>query len=120
MRVACFARLRRVLNKLRARHGEHSVLIETEADFTNDPSRRCALYRRALRVADKEVSPTFSIRISFAERLLRDGTPRAQIVEQLNACKDEVARLGDDYDKKQWKVLMGETLRHRGTRKSGR
>jgi hypothetical protein len=37
-----------VLAGLRARHGDHPVLLETEADFTEDDEVRLALYQQAV------------------------------------------------------------------------
>ena len=50
---------------MRARHGEHPVLFETEADFEDDPLRQVDLYRAAVQVAEQHGLPTLSIRISF-------------------------------------------------------
>jgi hypothetical protein len=111
LRAVCFARLRRVLKRLRVKHGEHSVLYETEADFSNEPSRRRALYLRALALAQRDRLPTFTIRLSFASSLLYERADKNQVVEQLVACKDEVEELGDDYERREWTELMNAVTR---------
>ena len=49
---------------LRARHGEHPVLLETRADFAEDDVERVALYRRAAGLAAVHGLATLNIRLS--------------------------------------------------------
>lgn len=88
------------LDTLRARHGDHPVLLETAADFTPDPSDQAGLYRRAIELAGKYGLPTLSIRLSFAPVLVELGEPIAALAE-LQACGGEVAR-GSADEPEQW------------------
>ena len=50
-----------------------SMLLETEADFTDDDGERLALYQQAVRTAVAYGLPTLSIRLSQAGLLLEMG-----------------------------------------------
>ncbi|MDY3557282.1 hypothetical protein R5W24_006470, partial [Gemmata sp. JC717] len=54
---SCLIGLMDVLGGLRARHGDHPVLLETQADFADDGPERVALYRRAVAVAEAHGLP---------------------------------------------------------------
>jgi hypothetical protein len=66
LRAACFIELRQVLSELRVLHGDHPVLLETEADFAEDDAERVALYRWAAGIAESHELPTLGIRLSLA------------------------------------------------------
>lgn len=106
-RASHLARLFGVLAHLRSRHGDHPVLFETEADFTQDDSERVALYRRAARVAEAHGIRTLGIRLSLARVLLDIGEPRAAGVELL-ACESELAD-GDESERASWAELAVES-----------
>lgn len=88
------------MDALRARHGDHPALLETAADYTEDPPERAALYRRAVELADAHGLPTLSIRLSFATVLTELGEPIAAL-EELRACGREAAT-GSAPERKQW------------------
>ena len=88
------------MDALRARHGDHPVLLETAADYTENPSEQAALYRRAVELADAHGLPTLSIRLSFAPVLTELGEPIVAL-EELRACGREAAA-GSADERKQW------------------
>jgi hypothetical protein len=88
------------MDALRARHGDHPVLLETAADYTEDTPERAALYRRAVDLADAHGLPTLSIRLSFASVLTELGEPIAAL-EELRSCGSEAAT-GSADERKQW------------------
>ncbi len=96
-----------VLAGLRARYGDHPVLLETEADFIDDDSERVALYRRAADIAAGHNLPTLSIRLSLAGVLLDAGKLGAAQVE-LRACESELAE-GDESDRAAWAELVARS-----------
>ena len=51
-----------LLAGLRERHGDHPVLLETMADYTEAAADRVPLYRRAVEIAELHGLPTLSIR----------------------------------------------------------
>jgi hypothetical protein len=107
LRASLLVGLLDVLAELRARHGDHPVLLEAQADFTDDDGERVALYRRAVRVALTHGLPTLSIRLSLARVLLGAGQPAAARVE-LRACAGE-AHLGDEAERSEWAELLAES-----------
>ena len=96
-----------VLAGLRARHGEHPVLLETEADFADDDAERIALYRRAVSIAETHGIQTLTIRLSLA-RVLLDMGERKAALDELRACEDEVPE-GDNSDCRSWAELVAES-----------
>jgi hypothetical protein len=101
--------LRDILAQLQARHGEHPVLLETEADFSSDDEERIGLYRRAARMAADHQLPTLSIRLSLAESLLKVNRPTEARAE-LDMCQAELDSV-DDFDHKTWSELLAECQR---------
>lgn len=96
-RVRLFA----VLDELEAVYGEHPVLTETRADFSDLDEESIRLYRRAIDLAEANDLPTCSIRLSLASALLDAGDAAAAVV-QLEACEGE----GDHWDRDQWAEYM--------------
>ena len=89
-RAARFADLRGVLADLRKRHGNHPLLIETEADFIPDSRDAADLYRQAEDAAVAAEWPTISIRLGLARVLFEElGQPGAAR-EVLLACREEL------------------------------
>jgi hypothetical protein len=103
LRASCFTELREVLGELRAWHGDHPVLLETEADFTEDDAEQVALYRRAASIATAHGLPTLSIRLSLARVLLDAAEPGAALAELL-ACEGELVG-GDESERSSWAEL---------------
>jgi hypothetical protein len=95
-----------VLAGLRARYGDHPVLLETEADFTKDDAERVGLYRRAVGIAVAHGLPTLSIRLSLARVLLELGRPQEAAAE-LSACERELPD-GDESERSSWSELAAE------------
>jgi hypothetical protein len=88
------------LEALRTQHGDHPVLLETAADYTEAPAERAALYRRAIELAVAHGLPTLSIRVSFAPVLVELGEPAAAL-DELQACGREAAGGGAD-ERESW------------------
>ncbi len=66
-----FVELQAVLGELRAKYGEHPVLLETEADFCDGELESLELYNRALALAEAHQLPKDSIQSSLHACLLR-------------------------------------------------
>ncbi len=98
-----------VLADLRARHGEHPALLETEADFIEDDGERVSLYRRAASVAEANGIQTLTIRLSLSQILLALGQQDAARNELL-ACEGELPS-GDESDRATWAELVAESTR---------
>ena len=96
-----------VLAGLRARHGDHPVLLETEADFTEDDGERVLLYRRAMGVAEANGIQTLTIRLSLSRLLLDTGQHEAAR-DELLACEGELPD-GDESDRASWAELVAES-----------
>ena len=90
LRASCFIGLQEVLDELRTRHGEHPVLLETEADFTDDLPERVELYQRAIGLALANRLSTLSIRLSLARVYLEDLRQPAQARHELVECQHEL------------------------------
>jgi hypothetical protein len=97
-----------VLDDLRNRHGDHPILLETEADFCDDPSKQLDLYRSAIQLAQKYDLPTFTIRISLAGVLLQFFHDPLQAINELEACKMEMTKTADESETKEWHDLMAQ------------
>jgi hypothetical protein len=95
-----------VLGELRERYGEHPILLETEADFCDDPVLQRDIYRRAIELAEPNGLPTFTIRMSIASLLLEHFNDPKQAETALAACKAEVLQHADRYEKREWMELM--------------
>ncbi len=96
------------LHLLREKYGSHPVLLETEADFTDDPSDAIALYEEATRLAIEHGLPTYTIRISLAATLVDHFGYADQARQELLACRDEVTEHGDKHEQDQWSTLWRE------------
>lgn len=104
LRASCFLKLKHLLNELRVRYGDHPVLLETEADFTEDLCEQVSLYESALCLAVAKKLPTLSIRISYAEVLL--ASDRAVVaLSELMACRDELVSADKDEQNKWYELF---------------
>jgi hypothetical protein len=108
LRASQFAELVAVLEELRERYGDHPILLETEADFLDEPSLRVDLYRSAIRLAEQNALPTFTIRIALARVLLDEFADPKQAEKELAACHSELSRYADEYEKNEWCELMSK------------
>lgn len=104
LRDCQFTELQLILKALTEKHGDHPVLIETEADFTGDAVDRLRLYGLAVSLAETNCLPTYTIRISLAGLLLEEFGELESAREALLACEQEVTACADDYDKKTWEI----------------
>lgn len=95
-----------VLTSLREIHGDHPVLLETEADFLRDPMQSYQLYLQAIDGAVRGSIPTYTVRISLAALLLDDLSDRVAARTQLMACEVETTELGDSWEQAQWAELL--------------
>jgi hypothetical protein len=107
LRASSLIDLLDILGELRVQHGEHPVLLETEADFTDEVAERIELYRRAVRLATANNLPTLSIRLSLAEVFLDAGN-RVAARDELRACEAELTE-GDKDDRATWTKLVEQT-----------
>jgi hypothetical protein len=106
LRMAYFNDLCAVLGELAQRHGDHPILLETEADFHDNPQQQCALYARANSLAERHRLPRLSIAISWARLLLeRLGDRNGARMLLLNVV-DEVQSADDQGDVDEWHTLM--------------
>lgn len=78
------------VDHLREQYGDHPVLLETAADYTDDGAERVTLYRRAAAIAQEHGLPTLSIRTALAFALMNLGEPAAAL-EELQTCGGEAA-----------------------------
>ena len=95
-----------VLAELRAQHGEHPALLETEADFSEENSERLSLYRRAVALAEAQEFQTLTIRLSLSQLLLELGRSE-DARRELAACEGELS-WGDESDRASWSELTAE------------
>jgi hypothetical protein len=107
LQASCFLTAQEVLRSLRQKYGDHPVLLETEADISDENADRVVLYESAVRIATAHSLPTLSIRISFAGLLLEMGRPD-EARRELLACEGELSG-SDEYERTQWVSLMDET-----------
>ena len=105
LRASCFLTLCEVLDDLRTRHGDHPVLLETGADFTDADEERLPLYGQAITSAEAHEMQTLTIRISLAEALLGLSRP-AEARAELLACRDEMQESEDEFDRWSWSESM--------------
>jgi hypothetical protein len=112
LRASNFLSLREVLATLRSVHGEHPVLLETEADFCDDCHEQERLYESAIQLAVKCGLPSYTARISYAALLLDELLRPAEARTQLTACADDVANRADETERTQWTELMARCQTH--------
>jgi hypothetical protein len=103
-----------VLSELRQKYGKHPAILETEADFTDDPAERIALYEQAKQAAQAGGLVSYSIRISLARVLLEEVEDAGRALQEWLACRDEVAACADESERREWKELQGECARRSG------
>jgi hypothetical protein len=106
VRESLFVELVTELHALRERYGNHPILVETEADFCDDPLLQRNGYRLAIRLAESNGLPTFSIRMSLADLLLTYFDDSTEAAHELRACEPELATQSDEWDMQEWSSLM--------------
>jgi hypothetical protein len=119
LRASGFEEMRCLLHKLREKYGQHPALLETEADFTDEPAERIALYEQAREVALAGGWVTYSIRIALASVLLEDLGDVGRALRELLACRDEIRLAGDKAHQQEWRRLQKECTRRIRARQSG-
>ena len=77
------------LCELTEKYGDHPVLLETLADYVEDPNERLLLYRKALQLSEKHGMPTLTIRVWLAELLLEELNDAAEARRVLKDGEDE-------------------------------
>jgi len=100
VRESAFLTLQEVLQQLRAKYGDHPILLETEADFTDDDAEQQRLYHASIALANTHGLSTLSIRLSLASSLLHTG-PTDDAIAELYACQAELSD-GDDWQRESW------------------
>jgi hypothetical protein len=108
LRASRMEEFRWVLFDLRATHGEHPILLETEADFTDEPTECVALYQQAKHMALANGLLTYTIRISLARAFLYEMNDPGRAQQELLACREEVAAWADEHDQEQWQEMQAE------------
>jgi hypothetical protein len=106
LRASQFEELHRVLAELQVKYGDHPVLLETEADFSDDPKEQRVLYQAAIRQACRAGLVTHSARISLARVLLEDFDRPDQALAELMACEPEVVTHADEAERREWAELI--------------
>ncbi len=112
LRASQFEELRLVVTELRERYGDHPVLLETVADFSDDPAERRRLYQAAIQQAQDAGLMTYSVRIALARLLLDDFDEPDRAYRELRACEPELAALADDSERAEWAELFDRCNRH--------
>ncbi len=112
LRASYLVEVIELLAALRERHGEHPVLLETEADFIDDEDERVELYRPAAGIATANGLSTLRIRLSLAQVLLDLDRPVEAALE-LAACQHELPD-GDDSDRESWKEMAVKATAYQG------
>ena len=90
--AAEFAALKAQLAAQRLTTRVDPLLVETVADFTDDPAEAIQLYKEAISLSDAASCPTYTQRIWMAARLLELGN-RVEARRQLIRAKPEAERL---------------------------
>lgn len=111
LEAAQTARLEALLEDLRARYGEHPILLETKADFTNDVGERMALYERAKGISLANGLPTLSIRLSMARVFLDELGQPAAARRELLGCHPELDSDPDTSIRREWTELLAQATR---------
>jgi hypothetical protein len=105
LRDSAYAALVEHLEQLRSAHGDHPVLLETLADFCDDPLEQLALYREAIQIALDHDFQTLTIRLSLANVLIEDLHDHHAARRELDACTNEAATTDDASDREKWQEL---------------
>jgi hypothetical protein len=108
LRDAGVAEMCAILNDLRQRHGEHPILLETQADFLNDNVESQSLYRQAIALAVANGLLTYTARISLANVLLTEFHDCDAARLQLIQCEHELEQNADAQEQEQWAELMAQ------------
>jgi hypothetical protein len=112
LRASQFEELRLVVTELRERYGDHPALLETEADFSDDPAERRRLYQAAIQQAQDADLVTYSVRTALARLLLDDFDEPDLAYRELKACEPELATHADESERAEWAELLDRCSRH--------
>jgi Ni,Fe-hydrogenase I large subunit len=93
-----FSKFLAIIKKLETKYGRHPVLVETLADFTDDPKERKKLYTEALEIATKHGLPTISIRNTFATLLIEEFQDHSMANQILEPTDREIEQHDDELD----------------------
>ena len=104
--ASAFLTLQEVVQELRANYGEHPILLETEADFTDEDAESQRLYRVAIALANTHGLQTLTIRLSLARSLLHTG-PTEDAIAELHACEAELPD-GDASQREDWYDMVSQ------------
>ena len=97
-----FTKFLDIINKLENKYGRHPVLLETLADFTDEPKVCKKLYTEALEIAKKHGLPSISIRNTFANLLIEDFQDYSMALQILQAGDKEIKKHDDKYNIEQY------------------
>ena len=104
--AAARSEVRAILTELTEAYGTHPVLIETAADFADDPHERVLLYRQAHQLATEHELPKYTILISLARVLIDDLSQPAAARGYLLECRSEIDSLADEGEQREWRELV--------------
>jgi hypothetical protein len=116
LRTSLLVELATALEELRQRRGNHPVLLETEADFCDDPMVQRDMYLAAIQLAETNSLPTLTIRISLAGALLESFDDPKQATSELMACESELAAETDEWVVREWCKLVKECSERESSR----
>jgi hypothetical protein len=121
LQASNFVLLQITLEQLKKKYGTHPVLLETEADFIDDVESQLHLYENAIRAAQENSLPTYSIRISVARILFEECNDPAKALHELLTCESEIDSSADNDDRAAWSELVAACRREaeNGARESG-
>lgn len=105
LRLHHWESVRTILDNLRSKYGNHSVLTETQADFEDSPDVQVMLYRQAIEEATQNNLPTHTIRISLAGVLIEDFQSFEEANRELEACAEAVRHQDDSSLQDDWREL---------------
>lgn len=106
-----FQELRVVIKGLVEKYGEHPVLLETEADFTDEPFKRIDLYQRAKKLAKAHDLAIRSICLSLARTFLEECGDAERALGELRDCQNELGA-ADGSERAEWNALENECRHH--------
>ena len=111
LRASWFEELQCWLSELRAKYGLHPLLLETEADFTENAAERVVLYEQAKQASLAGGWVTYTIRTSLARVVLEELGDARRALQELLACRDEIMACADDSERKEWQELQRACFR---------
>lgn len=108
-----YCELEELVHRLIEEWGDRPWLLETLADFHDDPQESHELYARASRLARARGEPCHTIHLSWVRLLLDDLQRPADARQKLLECEDDIRESGDESELREFQELLGLLERHR-------